>query len=183
MSSSPKAKRTPSVGASLRLKTRHARHARTALIVGHSINSGPLGDPLPSVRETIEICNVFLISSASSAPNGELTLHHRNHAGRARFLFGRSRGVVTAQSFHLNYGNCILPTMKRTVRTYQHPLDRLLGDEDEGSPSLLEFVAREYAGEGFDAERFARELRAKLERMRYPQPNPMVSDSFFSEIL
>ena len=73
--------------------------------------------------------------------------------------------------------------MKRTVRTYQHPLDRLLGDEDEGSPSLLEFVAREYAGEGFDADKFARELRAKLERMRYPQPDPIASNALFSEIL
>jgi hypothetical protein len=109
-------------------------------------------------------------------------LHHRDHAVE-RDLFGTSLGMVTAQSFHLNYGNCILPTMKRTVRTYQHPLDRLLGDEDEGSPSLLEFVAREYAGEGFDADKFARELRAKLERMRYPQPDPIASNALFSEIL
>ena len=91
--------------------------------------------------------------------------------------------MVTAQSFHLNYGNCILPTMKRTVSTYQHPLDRLLGDEDDGSPSLLEFVAQEYAGEGFEADKFARELTAKLGRMRYPQPDPIESKPFFSEIL
>jgi|GEM_PF-5534217 len=60
--------------------------------------------------------------------------------------------------------------MARSVAKYQHPLDRLLGEEDEGSPSLLEFVAREYAGEGFDVDKLGRELTAKLERMRYPNP-------------
>ena len=73
--------------------------------------------------------------------------------------------------------------MARTKMKNQHPLDWLLSQEEEGSPSLLEFVAQEYAGEGFNPDKFGRELTAKLERLRYPQPDPIESKPFFSEIL
>jgi hypothetical protein len=59
---------------------------------------------------------------------------------------------------------------KKTVAPYQHPLDFYLSQSEDDGTSKLDFLAREYAQQPFDAEHFRRELSEKLNRLRYPQP-------------
>jgi hypothetical protein len=76
----------------------------------------------------------------------------RNH-GRGGPAPGRLRDLLIANSSH------------------QHPLDWFLKWVDDESESRLAFLARQIAAQPFNADVFREELTAKLERLRYPQPD------------
>ena len=73
--------------------------------------------------------------------------------------------------------------MPKIVSKYQHPLDWFLAESEFDDNTRLRVVARQYATEQFDADSFWRELKAKLEEFRYPQPSPREDKSTFYEIL
>jgi hypothetical protein len=61
---------------------------------------------------------------------------------------------------------------KKNVPTHQHPLDWFLDQSSEFGPqSNLDFLAQEYAQQPFNAEQLRVELREKLNRLHYPQPD------------
>jgi len=71
---------------------------------------------------------------------------------------------------------------KKTI-SRQHPLDWFLTEDEFGRESRLKSVARAFAAEPFDAENFGKELMAKLQKLRYPQPAPSSEERTFDDIL
>jgi hypothetical protein len=78
----------------------------------------------------------------------------------------------------VNHGN-------KRAWAYQHPLDRFLDLVDVDCETRLDIVGRKFAAQPFNAAIFNDELKAKLQRLRYPQPDPErnVGKKTFHEIL
>jgi len=72
---------------------------------------------------------------------------------------------------------------KNKTISRQHPLDWFLIEDEFGRETRLKSVAKALAAEPFDAESFGKELMAKLQKLRYPQPAPSSEEITFHDIL
>ena len=72
---------------------------------------------------------------------------------------------------------------KKDASPHQHPLDKFLAQNELDNAPRLEILARKYAAEPFDVDSFRKELTAKVQRLRYPQPYISPNDKTFSDVL